>query len=83
MDNLFVVERYDDTGTPGRQLPVPTPPAQVRVVCAVRVPVDDVVIAVVEGTDEPAVCAALSSVGWRVDRITAATRVHLGEDGNS
>jgi hypothetical protein len=59
------------------------PPAEVRLVCAVRVPVDDVVIALLEGTDEPAVCAALTSVGWRVDRITPASWVRPGEDGPS
>ncbi|WP_375503635.1 hypothetical protein [uncultured Jatrophihabitans sp.] len=69
---LFVVERYDDTGTPGRAQPLPAVPADVHVVCAVVVPADDVVLALVEADDEPTVTAALAKAGWRVDRITPA-----------
>jgi hypothetical protein len=43
------------------------------VACAVHLPADDVVLAVVEGEDEASVCAAVTAAGWRVDRITAAT----------
>ncbi len=52
MSQLFVVERYDDTGTPGREQPLPAPPSDVHLVYAVRVPADDVVLALMEGTDE-------------------------------
>ncbi|WP_375479068.1 hypothetical protein [uncultured Jatrophihabitans sp.] len=78
---LFVVERYDDTGTPGRLLPLPAPPADVRLVYAVRVPADDVVLALIEGTDEQTTSAALTAAGWRVDRITPAAWAHPGEEG--
>jgi hypothetical protein len=44
-----------------------------RVACAVHLPADDVVLAVVEGEDEASVCEAVNAAGWRVDRITAAT----------
>jgi len=83
MDQLFVVERYDDTGTPDRLQPLPAPPADVHLVSAVRVPADDVVLALIEGTDEATIRAALASAGWRVDRIMAATWAHPGEEGPS
>jgi hypothetical protein len=77
-DHLFVVERYDDTGTPGAVTPLPAAPPGVHVVHAVRVPADDVVLALIEGTDERTICAALLAAGWRVDRITPATWAHPG-----
>ena len=70
---LFVVERYDDTGDPGAAQPIPAPPAGLKVICTVRVPADDVVLALVEGRDEQSIRASLGDVGWRVDRITMAT----------
>ncbi len=79
-DQLFVVERYDDSGIPGRQQPLPPPPADVLVVCAVRVPADDVILALVRGTDEQTTGASLTAAGWRVDRITPATWVRPDED---
>jgi hypothetical protein len=57
-DQLFAVERYDDTETPGRLQWLPVSSADVRLVCAVRVPADDVVLAPVEGADEQTTCAA-------------------------
>jgi hypothetical protein len=83
MSQLFVVERYDDTGTPGREQPLPAPPSDVHLVYAVRVPADDVVLALMEGTDERSVSAALTTAGWRVDRITPATWARPGEDDAS
>jgi len=71
--HLFVVERYDDTGDPDSVQPIPEPPADLRVIYTVRVPADDVVIALVEGRDEQSIRASLGDVGWRVDRITTAT----------
>jgi hypothetical protein len=82
-DHLFVVERYDDSGTPGRVQPLPAAPADARVLCAVRVPADDVVLALIEGADEQTVCASLTAAGWRVDRIALATWAHPGEEGTS
>jgi hypothetical protein len=80
---LFVVERYDDTGTPGLLQPLSAPPPNVHLVCAVRVPADDVVLALVEGTDEATISAALAAAGWRIDRITPATWARPDEDGTS
>ena len=76
---IFVVERYDDSGTPGLMQPLPAPPADVRLVCAVRVSADDVVMAVIEGTDEQTVSASLTAAGWRVDRIVGATWARADE----
>jgi hypothetical protein len=83
MTQLFVVERYDDTGTPGRVQPLPAAPPDVHLLCAVRLPADDVVLALIEGEDEPTISAALLTAGWRVDRITPATWAHPGEEGAS
>jgi hypothetical protein len=70
---LFVLERYDDSGRSGPMQPFPALPTGMRVACAVHLPDDDVVLAVVEGEDEVSVCDAVTAAGWRVDRITAAT----------
>ncbi len=78
---LFVVERYDDTGRPGHQPALPAPPADVQLVCAIRVPADDVVLALVEGPDEQSTSAALTAAGWQVDRITPASWARPEEGG--
>jgi len=78
---LFVVERYDDTGTPGRLPALPAPPAEVELLCAVRVPADDVVLALVEGADEQTISTALIEAGWRVDRITPASWAGPNREG--
>jgi hypothetical protein len=70
---LFLIERYDDSGRHGPWQSFPTLPSGMRVACAVHLPADDVVLAVVEGEDEASVCDAVTAAGWRVDRITAAT----------
>jgi hypothetical protein len=72
-NQLFLVERYDDTGIPDRLERLPAPSPQVPVLFAVHVPADDVVLALVEGTDEQTMSAALAAAGWRVDRITSAS----------
>jgi hypothetical protein len=82
-NQLFVIERYDDTGTPGRLQLLPAPPADLQLLCAVHVPADDVLLALVEGTDEQTICTALAAAGWRVDRITPANWVRLEEEGTS
>ncbi len=82
-NQLFVVERYDDTGTPGQFQPMPMPPSDVQLLCAVRVPADDVVLALVEGADEQSISAALNSAGWRVDRITPASWAGPDQEGRS
>ena len=81
--HLFVVERYDDTGTPGRVEPLPVLPAGVHLVCAVSVPADDVVLALVVGEDEETLRTALAGAGWFVDRVTAATWMHRVGDPSS
>jgi hypothetical protein len=73
VNRLFVLERYDDSGRHDPMQPFPTLPPGMRVACAVHLPADDVVLAVVEGEDEASVCDAVNAAGWRVDRITAAT----------
>jgi hypothetical protein len=76
---LFAVERYDDTGghvAPSD--PFPALPAHVRLAGAVYLPVDEVVIAFVEGSDEASVGAAVTAAGWRVDRISPANWLERG-----
>jgi hypothetical protein len=48
-------------------------PPDVPLHFAVRVPADDVVLALVEGVDEQSMSAALAAAGWRVDRISSAS----------
>ena len=81
-NHLFVVERYDDSGTPGRLQP-PPPSADLRIVYAVRVPADDVILALVEGKDEQTICTSFGAAGWRVDRITPAAWARADEDGSA
>lgn len=70
---LFLVERFEDSGRHDLTQSFRVLPSGVRVACAVHLPADDVVLAVVEGEDETSVCDAVTTAGWRVDRITAAT----------
>ncbi|GAB2948123.1 hypothetical protein GCM10027280_41080 [Micromonospora polyrhachis] len=73
---LFAVERYDGAG--GESPPVPVSlltTAETRLVCAVRLPADDVVLALVEGPDQETVAAVAVAVGWRVDRLSPAAWV--------
>jgi hypothetical protein len=73
INRLFVVERYDDSGRADPVGPFPALPSGMRLACAVHLPADDVVLALIEGQDEASICAAVTGAGWRVDRITAAT----------
>jgi len=71
---LFALERYDTTD--GARVPVPPPgltTASTRLVAAVHLHVDDVVLALVEGDDAESVAAAAAAAGWTVDRISPAT----------
>jgi hypothetical protein len=75
-NQLFAVERYDDTG--GAAVPpssFPALPAGVRLAGAVYLPADEVVLALVEGPDVESVCTAVAAAGWRVDRISLASWV--------
>jgi hypothetical protein len=73
INRLFVVERYDESGRSAAVQPFPVLPIGMRLACAVHLPADDVVLALIEGQDEASICAAVTAAGWRVDRITAAT----------
>ncbi|MEV0267988.1 hypothetical protein AB0H43_04360 [Hamadaea sp. NPDC050747] len=73
MTRLFALERYDTSG--GLALPVlPELPdgAEVRLVAAVHLPADDVLLALVEGPDADTVAGAANAAGWRVDRLCPA-----------
>ncbi|MFG3661561.1 hypothetical protein [Streptomyces sp. NPDC047706] len=69
---VFAVERYDDSGggSAGRP-PSPTAPG-VRLVAAVRLPADEVVLAIVEGPDADVVAEAMAEVGWPGHRVNPA-----------
>ncbi|SDZ30161.1 hypothetical protein SAMN05444365_109146 [Micromonospora pattaloongensis] len=77
---LFAIEQYDSSG---RGAP-PPPPAldtdDTRLVAAVHLPADDVVLALVEGPDAAAVAAAAAAAGWRVDRLNPARWITPGSD---
>lgn len=70
-DALFALERYEFSGAPPAALPPLTTPGA-RLVAAVHLPGDDVVLALVEGPDEDHVAAAAVAAGWRVDRLIPA-----------
>ncbi|BCB76191.1 hypothetical protein GCM10022251_68610 [Phytohabitans flavus] len=76
-DRLFALERYDVPGSEPRSLPAL---AGARLVAAVHLPADQVVLALVEGEDEQSVVDAATAAGWRVDRLHAATWIF--ERGN-
>jgi len=68
-DELFALERYEHSGTPTTLGPLTS---GARLVAAVHLPEDDVVLALVEGPDEAHVTAAAQAAGWRVDRLLPA-----------
>lgn len=71
-DRLFAVERYDRSG--GAVAPAaPAVGPGVRLVGAVHLHADDVVLALVEGPDADTVSAAVAAAGWPADRVTPAT----------
>jgi hypothetical protein len=70
---LFALERYDRTGD--ARVPEPLPlltAAGTRLVAAVHLPADEVVLALVEGPDAETVAAAATAAAWRVDRLSPA-----------
>jgi hypothetical protein len=69
--HLFALEQYDPSPDADRTAPAFGTP-DCRLVAAVRLPADDVVIALVEGPDETVVAAAAEAAAWRVDRLTPA-----------
>ncbi|WP_116952548.1 hypothetical protein [Jiangella endophytica] len=75
---LYALEHY--TGPDDTAEPVPALPEDVRLRLAVRLPADEVVLALVEGPDEPTVVAAAAAAGWRVDRIGPAAWHPVADD---
>ena len=71
-DPLFAVERYDAPGDPPGPVEL-VAGAGVRLVAAVRLAADDVVLALIEGPDPETVAAYAAAAGWRVDRLTPAS----------
>lgn len=74
---LFLLERYDCSGdvTAPDLAPIP-PTADTRLVAAVHLPADEVVLALVEGPDAESVAAAAAAADWRVDRLNPAAWIH-------
>ncbi|GAB3141957.1 hypothetical protein GCM10027290_15530 [Micromonospora sonneratiae] len=73
---LFAIERYDGLGeeaSPALLSLLTT--ADTRLVCAVRLPADDVVLALVESPDQETVVSVAVTAGWRVDRLGPATLI--------
>jgi hypothetical protein len=75
-DSLYAVERYDAAGAAGAEFPLRPLAGAARLVAAVRLAADDVLLALVTGPDPETVAAAAVTAGWRVDRITPATWIH-------
>ncbi len=73
---LFALERYErHDRSAGEYAPEPMAPlaaGRARLVGALHLPADDVVLALVEGPDAETVAAAAVAAGWRVDRISPA-----------
>ncbi|MEV4202391.1 hypothetical protein [Micromonospora globbae] len=70
---LFVLERYDRV--PGECADSPVgglTTSTTRLRGALRIPADDVVLALVEGPDAETVAAVAAAAGWRVDRLGPA-----------
>ncbi|MEH0931520.1 hypothetical protein [Micromonospora sp. CPCC 205558] len=68
---LFALEQYDRSRGANASVPV-LGTSDCRLVAAIRLPTDDVVIALVEGPDADAVAAAAAAAAWRVDRLIPA-----------
>lgn len=74
--HLFALERYDSSGAQTvPAIPSLRPGANARLVAAVHLSADDVVLALVEGPDAETVAAAAASAGWQVDRLYPAAWV--------
>lgn len=63
---LFALEHYAGPGDAPE--PVPLLPDGVRLLMAVHLPADEVVLALVESPDEATAVAAAAAAGWRIDR---------------
>jgi hypothetical protein len=70
---VFALERYDRTHGEAAQNPVPPLTTRDTVLLGVlRLPADEVVVALVEGPDAETVAAVAATAGWRVDRLSPA-----------
>ncbi|MEV4123293.1 hypothetical protein [Micromonospora sp. NPDC049645] len=69
--HLFALEQYDRSPAADATLPA-LGTADCRLVAALRLPTDEVVIALVEGPDADVVAAAAAAAAWRVDRLIPA-----------
>lgn len=73
---LFAVERYERSGHGEVPDLGPLPAAaDTRLVVAVHLPADEVVLALVEGPDTQTVADSAAAAGWRVDRLNPAVWV--------
>lgn len=73
---MFALERYESSDDAPAGPPLPTDALtteHTRLVAAVHLVADDVVLALVEGPDEETVAATARAAGWRVDRLSPAT----------
>ncbi|MEV4657001.1 hypothetical protein [Micromonospora sp. NPDC049301] len=77
---LFALEQYDRSPGADEEMPAFGTPG-CRLVAAVRLPTDDVVIALVEGPDAEVVAAAAAAAAWRVDRLIPARWIHPPRNG--
>ncbi|MFC3502485.1 hypothetical protein ACFOOK_16120 [Micromonospora krabiensis] len=75
---LFALEQYDCSPDAAASAPAFGTP-DCRLVAAVRISADDVVIALVEGADADAVAAAARAADWRVDRLVPARWIYPPE----
>jgi hypothetical protein len=75
---LFAVECYDATGS--GYVALPPLPGTVRLVVAVRLPADEVVLALVEGPDAETVTDVITQADWRPDRIEPAVLLYPTDD---
>ncbi|MER7891009.1 hypothetical protein ABTX15_14410 [Micromonospora sp. NPDC094482] len=74
---LFVLERYDRApGEWADGLVEGLNTGTTRLRGAVRIPADDVVLALVEGPDAETVAAVAAAAGWRVDRLGPAEWIY-------
>ncbi|MEV1072215.1 hypothetical protein [Micromonospora parva] len=74
-NHLFVLEQYYCSADAGAVAPL-IATVGCRLVATIRLPTDDVVIALVEGPDAEAVAAAAAVSAWRVDRLIPAWWIH-------
>jgi hypothetical protein len=79
---LFALEHYESSDSVTPHLPTDRlTTARTRLVAAVHLDADVVVLALVEGPDEQTVAATARAAGRRVDRLNPATWITFTTDG--